>query len=209
MCIYNKRWKRHEERERLYEEKEVIVSHAGRNLCCVHAGRLRIGGTSGCNGDHAGQCTGDGQDERNGKLRVWAEESTYDALNKMIDSFKEEYKGQATFDITLEQNADSDTRDNVLGDVHNAADVFILADDQVASMAAGGALYPVPNADEVKKANVEGAIDAATVDDTLYAYPMTADNGYFLYYNKKYLSDSDVKTLDGILKVAEKIIRSL
>ena len=59
------------------------------------------------------------------KLRVWAEESTYDALNKMIDSFKEEYKGQATFDITLEQNADSDTRDNVLGDVHNAADVFI------------------------------------------------------------------------------------
>lgn len=56
---------------------------------------------------------------------------------------------------------------------------------------------------------MEGAIDAATVDDTLYAYPMTADNGYFLYYNKKYLSDSDVKTLDGILKVAEKIIRSL
>ena len=52
-------------------------------------------------------------------------------------------------------------------------------------MVAGGALYPVPNADKVKKANVEGAIDAATVNDTLYAYPMTADNGYFLYYNKK------------------------
>ena len=38
---------------------------------------------------------------------------------------------------------------------------------------------------------------------------MTADNGYFLYYNKKYLSDSDVKTLDGILKSSEKIHRSL
>ena len=67
LCIYNKRWKRHEERERLYEEKEVIVGRAGRNLCRVHAGRLRIGGASGCNGDHAGRCTGDGQDERNGK----------------------------------------------------------------------------------------------------------------------------------------------
>lgn len=204
MCIYNKRWKRHEERERLYEEKEVIVSHAGRNLCCVHAGRLRIGGTQGATETTQGSAQETDRTSGTVKLRVWAEESTYDALNKMIDSFKEEYKGQATFDITLEQNADSDTRDNVLGDVHNAADVFILADDQVASMAAGGALYPVPNADEVKKANVEGAIDAATVDDTLYAYPMTADNGYFLYYNKKYLSDSDVKTLDGILKVAEK-----
>lgn len=137
------------------------------------------------------------------KLRVWAEKSTYDALNKMIDSFKEAYKGQATFDITLEQNADSDTRDNVLGDVHKAADVFILADDQVSSMVAGGALYPVPNAEEVKKANVEGAVESATINDTLYAYPMTADNGYFLYYNKKYLKDSDIKTLDGILKVAK------
>lgn len=151
MCIYNKRWKRHEERERLYEEKEVIVSRAGRNLCRVHAGRLRIGGASGCNGDTQGGAQETDRTSGTVKLRVWAEESTYDALNKMIDSFKEEYKGQATFDITLEQNADSDTRDNVLGDVHNAADVFILADDQVASMVAGGALYPVPNADEVKK----------------------------------------------------------
>lgn len=137
-------------------------------------------------------------------LRVWAEESTYDALNQMIDSFKEQYKGQADFDITLEQNSDAQTRDNVLGDVHEAADVFIMADDQLASMAAGGALYPVPNADEVKAANVEGAVEAATINDTLYAYPMTADNGYFLYYNKKYISDSDIATFDGILKAAKK-----
>lgn len=142
----------------------------------------------------------------NGKvsLRVWAEESTFDCLQKMVDSFEEKYKGQADFDIKLEQNADAETRDNVLADVTNAADVFIMADDQVSSLAAGGALYAVPNADEVKKVNDEGAIDAASVDGTLYAYPMTADNGYFLYYNKKYLSDSDVKTMDGILKKADK-----
>ena len=33
---------------------------------------------------------------------------------------------------------------------------------------------------------------------------MTADNGYFLYYNKKYLSESDVQTLEGILNSAER-----
>ena len=137
-------------------------------------------------------------------LRVWAEEATYDALNEMIDSFKEQYKGQANFDITLEQNSDAETRNNVLGDVHEAADLFIMADDQLASMVAGGALYPVPNADEVKAANIEGAVEAATINDTLYAYPMTADNGYFLYYNKKYISDSDIASFDGILKAAKK-----
>lgn len=33
---------------------------------------------------------------------------------------------------------------------------------------------------------------------------MTADNGYFLYYNKNYFTDEDVKTLDGVIAAAEK-----
>ena len=66
-------------------------------------------------------------------------------------------------------------------------------------MVAAGALYPVPNADEVKNANLEEAVSAASINDTLYAYPMTADNGYFLYYDKNVLSDTDVQTMDGIL----------
>lgn len=143
------------------------------------------------------------KDNETVSLTVWAEESTYDALNQMVESFKKEYEGQANFDITLEQNSDDETRDRVLGDVHAAADVFVMADDQLASMAAGGALYPLPNDTEVKAANVEGSVDAVTINDTMYAYPMTADNGYFLYYNKKYLKKTDVETLDGILKIAK------
>lgn len=137
------------------------------------------------------------------KLRVWAEESTFDTLNEMVESFKQEYAGQAEFEITLEANSDAETKNNVLADVHNAADVFPLADDQVSGLVAAGALYPVPNAEEVKNANLADAVLAATVKDVLYAYPMTADNGYFMYYNKKYFNDSDVQTLDGILAVAK------
>ena len=32
---------------------------------------------------------------------------------------------------------------------------------------------------------------------------MTADNGYFLYYDKSYFTEDDVKTMDRILEVAE------
>ena len=38
--------------------------------------------------------------------------------------------------------------------------------------------------------------------DTLYAYPLTADNGYFLYYNKAYFSDEDVQSLERMLELA-------
>lgn len=135
-------------------------------------------------------------------LAVWAEEANFEVLNQMIDSFKAEYAGQAEFDIQLVENADADTKNNLLGDIHNGADVFPLPDDQLTSMVAAGALMPVPNADEVREANLEEAVTAATVADVLYAYPMTADNGYFLYYDKNYLTEEDVATMDGLLAAA-------
>ena len=80
--------------------------------------------------------------------------------------------------------------------------MFTFADDQVSALAAAGALDPVENAESIKQANLSAAVDAATVRDTLYAYPLTADNGYFLYYNKRYFSEEDIQTLDSILDAA-------
>lgn len=136
------------------------------------------------------------------ELKIWVEEANFDNVNKMVASFKEEYAGQATFDITLEAQADSETRDTLLDDVHNGADVFSMPDDQLYSMISGGALSPVVNADKVRSENLEEAIDAASYNDILYAYPYSADNGYFLYYDKNYFTEDDVKTLDRILQVA-------
>ena len=141
----------------------------------------------------------------NGKvtLTVWAEEANFPVLQEMIDSFEQKYAGQADFDIQLVESADAETRNNLLGDIHNGADVFPLPDDQLSSMVAAGALEPVPNADEIKAANSEDSVAAASINDVLYAYPMTADNGYFLYYDKRYLTDADVQTMDGLLAAAQ------
>lgn len=136
-------------------------------------------------------------------LKVWCEENNIELMNKMVDSFKAKYAGQADFDFEIVTNLDSKTRDNVLSDIHNSADIFPLPDDQLSALVGAGALEPVPNAQEIINANVEEASDSAMINGTLYAYPMTADNGYFLYYNKEYFTESDVQTLDGILRVAE------
>ena len=134
-------------------------------------------------------------------LTIWAEEANFDLYNQMIESFKQQYPG-TQFEFKLELNADADTKKNVLGDIHNAGDIFTFADDQLSSLVAGGALAKVPNASVVKAANVEGAVNACSINDIMYAYPMSADNGYFLYYDKRYFTEEDVKTLDGILNVA-------
>lgn len=136
-------------------------------------------------------------------LRVWAEESNWDNLNKMFDTFKQKYAGQAEFDIKLEQMSDGETKNFALSDIYAAADVFSIADDQLNSLVSAGAVAPVANPEQIKEANIEGAVSASTINDVMYAYPMTADNGYFLYYDSNYFTEEDVKTMDGILAVAE------
>ncbi len=82
-------------------------------------------------------------------------------------------------------------------------ELTVWADDQLSSLVAGGAVCAVQNADEISAQNMEGAVEAASINGVLYAYPFSADNGYFLYYNKEYLSESDVATMDSLLSAAE------
>ena len=137
------------------------------------------------------------------QLRVWGSEEDQAMLAQMGESFKQQYAGQAEFEIVVEAVGESDCKNVMLADVLNGADVFAFADDQLLSLAASGVLLEVENAEEVKAANMPEAVAAASVGDRLYAYPMTADNGYFIYYNKAYFTEEQVKTMDGMLEAAE------
>lgn len=135
-------------------------------------------------------------------LKVWGATDDQEILAEMVESFKQKYAGEAEFDITIEAIEEGDCQGTLLADVQNGADVFAFADNQLMALVAGGALVPVDNVDDVKSANMEEAVEAATVNDVLYAYPMTADNGYFMYYDKSVFSEADVTTLDQMLSVA-------
>lgn len=135
-------------------------------------------------------------------LTVWGAEEDQELLQEVAEGFKQQYAGYADFEITVAVESESTCKDTLLADLENGADVFTFVDDQLMSLVAAGALEKVPDADAIKAANVEESSAAASVHDTLYAYPMTADNGYFMYYNKEYFFDTDVQTLDSMLAVA-------
>lgn len=135
-------------------------------------------------------------------LTVWGAEEDEALLRQIIDGFLETYKGQADFEITYEPQSESNCTNALMGDLEQGADVFAFADDQLNTLVAAGALDPVEHADEVREANLPEAVLAASVNDTLYALPLTADNGYFLYYNKDYFSEEDIRSFDQMLDVA-------
>ena len=136
------------------------------------------------------------------ELVVWGAEEDTELMNQIIQSFQINYQGQADFQISFAVQGESKCKDVLLGGLEDGADVFTFADDQLNALAAAGALDPIGNADEIMDRNLSSTVEAAMVNDRLYAYPLTADNGYFLYYNKRYITEEQVKTLDGILEAA-------
>lgn len=137
------------------------------------------------------------------ELTVWGAEEDEALLTRIIEEFQAQYEGQADFIISFQPQSESNCKDVLMGDLEAGADVFAFADDQLNTLVAAGALEPVLNAEAVISESLPGAVEAASVGDTLYAYPLTADNGYFLYYNKRYFDPEDITTLDGMLQIAE------
>ncbi len=122
------------------------------------------------------------------KLTVWAAEEDQDLTNELIEKFEKENSDQK-FDITVGVESEANAKDDILVDPEAAADVFAFASDQIVDLVNANVLQEVQDADTIKNDNIEGSVEAATVNDTLYAYPFSADNGYFLYYDKNVVTD--------------------
>ncbi|MEA5013366.1 MAG: extracellular solute-binding protein [Candidatus Limiplasma sp.] len=132
-------------------------------------------------------------------LKVWGSQEDQAMLQEMIDAFKAANPDKA-MDVTLGVVGEPDARARYAEDPAAAADVFAFPNDQLYDLVNSGSLYEVTlNKDAIIAANGAGSIEAASVGDALYAYPMTADNGYFLYYDKSVVSEEAAQTLDGIL----------
>ena len=138
-------------------------------------------------------------------LTVWASEEDQDLTTKLIDNFKGQYP-DVDFNITLGAESESKAKDDILVDVEAAPDVYAFADDQINELVNAGALQAVQATYtyDVASANLAGSIEAATVDGTLYAYPMTADNGYFMFYDSSVFTEDDIQSLDAMIEAAKK-----
>ncbi len=136
-------------------------------------------------------------------LKVWGAQEDQAMLKTMVDNFKKMHP-MTNYNITFGVVGEKDTQTKIMEDPAAAADVFAFPDDQLRDLVGAGVLYEITlNKDALANDHTEGAYKAATLGDKLYAYPMTADNGYFLYYDKSVLTADDVKTLDGLMNAAE------
>jgi arabinogalactan oligomer/maltooligosaccharide transport system substrate-binding protein len=141
------------------------------------------------------------------KLVLWGSEEDQELLKGMADAFVKLHESEAKITITLGAVSEGSAKDEVLNDVEAGPDVYTFAHDQIAALVNAGALLEIPEAmglQDVKDRNIASSVDAATINGKVYAFPMTADNGYFMYYDKSVFTEEDVKSWEGMLAAAEK-----
>lgn len=134
-------------------------------------------------------------------LRVWVGDNADVAWMEQVVRDFTAANPQRQYAIQIGVQNEGDVSKIILADVESAADVFTFADDQLNDLLIGGALMPiVEGAEAVAAANIPASVEAATgPDGLLYAYPATADNGYFLFYNSAYITPGDAATLESLL----------
>lgn len=126
-----------------------------------------------------------------GVIRIWVAENTVDFTRQQVAAFLQSQPQFAGFSVVVEPVGEGDAANHMLTDVESGADLYVFAQDQLARLVAANALVEVApqHIEALRRSSDPGAVQAVTLGGQPYAYPMTADNGYFLYYDRSVVSD--------------------
>ncbi|MDE6004262.1 MAG: extracellular solute-binding protein [Oscillospiraceae bacterium] len=134
-------------------------------------------------------------------LTISDEVASKEVLEQQITKFQELYADQVELTYTIREHDD----DNLLKSPRTSSDIFMIANDQVDELYKIGTLLEITENTNKIIADVGGAdttgAEVVTRNNKIYGYPVSSGNGYFLYYNKAYFSDSDIQELDKILEI--------
>ena len=138
-------------------------------------------------------------------IKVWVADAITDLTQKQIDDFNNTNTDGIKFNATIQAVGENDIATQLITDVEAAGDIFIFAQDQFARLIQAGALAKLGQgaAQTVKDNNIPESVAAVTLNDELYGYPVTADNGYFMYYDKSVIPVEDVDSLEKLIEDCE------
>jgi len=135
-------------------------------------------------------------------ISIWTTANEVELIEEIIEEYN---------DTALPENqikAEIETKDalrlpsEIIVDPSNGPDLFYCNDSDYKLLKENNVLLSLENTGYdtiIRTNNSPISIKCASIDNELYGFPFSVDNGYFLYYNATYLSEDDVKTLEDIL----------
>ena len=139
-----------------------------------------------------------------GDLTVWSPQEDQDTnwLQDQCEAFAAEHPNwKINFNYGV--CSEGEAKDNVTKDVEAAADVYMLANDNIPDLVSAGALSELGGdyLGYVTSTNSDSILASVTYNDSVVAFPFTP-NTWFMYYDKSVFSEDDVKNFDTMLEKA-------
>ncbi len=137
-----------------------------------------------------------------GTITVWSPQEDQDTgwLAAQCEAFS---AAHPNWDITFEYGVcpEGDAKTNVTTDVEAAADVYMLANDNIPDLVAANALAELGGSylDYVATTNSDSIVSSVTYNGAVVAFPFTS-NTWFMYYDKSVYSEEDVQSFETMLE---------
>ena len=138
-------------------------------------------------------------------VKIWVAEAIVDLTKAQIDNYNATNEDGIVINPTIEAVSEADSATQMLLDVEAGGDLYCFAQDQFARLVQAGALAQLGAGASafVTENNDANTVAASTSGDAIYAYPLTADNGYFMYYDKSVIPEEDIDSLEKLIADCE------
>lgn len=152
-----------------------------------------------------GACGNKKKQESGINVLIWVAENVVETTKLQLTSFKEKLKTDYGYTVNYTVNAQSEQKaaSQIMSDMESGADIYCFAQNQLAALNRAGALDRLS---DKRAAAAAEKNDAASVEATkapgsnkMRAYPLTSDNGYFMYYDKRVVKQESLGDLSKII----------
>ena len=129
-------------------------------------------------------------------ITIWCSGSMLDLTKKQVEAFNTSNDRGIRFHVTFQSVNEAEAPDRILMG-EPGGDIFFFPHDQLGRLVYGDILHALDEQGTsfVRSENVEAAVDAATCNGKAYAYPVTADNTFFVFYDKRAVKEDSLNDI--------------
>lgn len=128
-------------------------------------------------------------------IMLWGPEDHRSLYLKWAEEFRATHEDAFRgYKFEFAGSGDAGASAEMAKDVTKGAALYSFPNDQMADLANLGALSTLTAADVewIKEHNTEASVSATIIGENYKAYPLQADNGYYLYYNRDAFKNTSV-----------------
>ena len=147
------------------------------------------------------------------EINVWATAAEEAVINDVVAAYNEGRPEAEQFKVKFTPVAEGDCGVTLSKDptVDGAPALFLCADDHIAGLTSKNIIAEIKGArrEKIEAENTDVAVLGVTQNEKVWGYPVTSDNGYFMWYNKSFVDAATVGNLEGLLARAKELGKSV